>query len=79
MTNHVHLLLERQASAVGRIMHRRLTGYAQYYNGRYRRVGHLLQGLSEIIGISPSALSRQHDGARRKLAAEIIHPYLSGA
>ena len=28
MTNHVHLLLERQASAVGRIMHRLLTGYA---------------------------------------------------
>ena len=34
MTNHVHLLLERQASAVGRIMHRLLTGYAQYYNRR---------------------------------------------
>ena len=38
MTNHVHLLIERQASAVGRIMHRLLTGYAQYYNRRYRRV-----------------------------------------
>jgi REP element-mobilizing transposase RayT len=30
MTNHVHLLLERQGSAVGRIMHRLLTGYAKY-------------------------------------------------
>ena len=30
MTNHVHLLIERQASAVSRIMHRLLTGYAQY-------------------------------------------------
>ena len=39
MTNHVHLLLERQASEVGRTMHRLLTGYAQYYNHRYRRVG----------------------------------------
>jgi REP element-mobilizing transposase RayT len=49
MTNHVHLLLERQASAVGRIMHRLLTGYAQYYNRRYRRVGHLLQGRHKAI------------------------------
>jgi REP element-mobilizing transposase RayT len=49
MTNHVHLLLERQASAVGRIMHRVLTGYAQYYNRRYRRVGHLLQGRHKAI------------------------------
>lgn len=49
MTNHVHLLLERQSSAVGRIMHRLLTGYAQYYNRRYRRVGHLLQGRYKAI------------------------------
>lgn len=49
MTNHVHLLLERQTSAVGRIMHRLLTGYAQYYNRRYRRVGHLFQGRHKAI------------------------------
>lgn len=49
MTNHVHLLIERQASAVGRIMHRLLTGYAQYYNRRYQRVGHLLQGRHKSI------------------------------
>lgn len=49
MTNHVHLLLERQASALGRIMHRLLTGYAQYYNRRHRRVGHLLQGRHKAI------------------------------
>lgn len=49
MTNHVHLLLERQASAVGLIMHRLLTGYAQYYNRRNRRVGHLLQGRHKAI------------------------------
>ena len=30
MTNHVHLLIELQASAVGRVMHRLVTGYAQY-------------------------------------------------
>ena len=44
MSNHVHLLVERQAAKVGQIMHRLLTGYSQYYNRRYRRVGHLLQG-----------------------------------
>jgi REP element-mobilizing transposase RayT len=49
MTNHVHLLLERQANAVGRIMHRLLTGYAQYYNRRHRRVGHLFQGRYKAI------------------------------
>jgi putative transposase len=49
MTNHVHLLLERQASAVDRIMHRLLTGYAHYYNRRHRRVGHLLQGRHKAI------------------------------
>jgi len=30
MSNHVHLLIERKTDAVGRIMHRLLTGYAQY-------------------------------------------------
>lgn len=49
MTNHVHLLIERQASAIGRVMHRLLTGYAQYYNRRYQRVGHLLQGRHKAI------------------------------
>lgn len=49
MTNHVHLLLERQKDSVGRIMHRLLTGYSQYYNRRYQRVGHLLQGRHKSI------------------------------
>ena len=49
MTNHVHLLLERQQDSVGHIMHRVLTGYSQYYNRRYRRVGHLLQGRHKAI------------------------------
>jgi len=49
MTNHVHLLIERQKDSVGRIMHRVLTGYSQYYNRRYQRVGHLLQGRHKAI------------------------------
>ena len=47
MSNHVHLLIERKADAIGRIMHRVLTGYSQYYNRR--RVGHLLQGRHKAI------------------------------
>jgi hypothetical protein len=30
-------------------MHRVLTGYSQYYNRRYRRIGHLLQGRHKSI------------------------------
>src|ERR1051325_11565995 len=43
MTNHVHLLIERRVHDIGRIMHRLLTGYTQFYNRKYRRVGHVLQ------------------------------------
>jgi putative transposase len=56
MTNHVHLLIERRADSIGRIMHRLLTGYSQYYNRRYRRVGHLLQGRHKTI-LCQSAVS----------------------
>jgi len=38
MTNHVHLLIERQTETVGRIMQRVLTGYSQQ-----ERVGSILQ------------------------------------
>ncbi len=49
MTNHIHLLIERMTDDIGRIMHRLLTGYTQYYNRRYRRVGHVLQGRHKAI------------------------------
>src|SRR5205814_7116851 len=39
MSNHVYLLIERQVDVVGRIMHWLLTGYGQYFNHPYRRVG----------------------------------------
>jgi REP element-mobilizing transposase RayT len=38
--------------SVGRIMHRVLTGYSQYYNRRYQRVGHLLQGRHKSNSLS---------------------------
>ncbi|MEQ1921926.1 MAG: transposase [Pyrinomonadaceae bacterium] len=49
MTNLVHLLIERQLDTVGSIMQRVLTGYSQYYNRRYRRVGHVFQGRHKAI------------------------------
>ena len=49
MTNHVHLLIERRTDDVGRIMHRLLTGYSQYYNRKYKRTGHLFQGRHRAI------------------------------
>jgi putative transposase len=44
MTNHLHLLIERRGDDIGRIMQRVLTAYTQYYNRRYKKVGHVLQG-----------------------------------
>jgi putative transposase len=49
MSNHFHLLIERQAVPVGRIMLRVLTGYSQYYNRKYRKVGHVFQGRHKAI------------------------------
>lgn len=49
MTNHLHLLIERRSETVGRTMQRVLTGYSQYYNKRYRKVGHLFQGRHKSI------------------------------
>jgi len=49
MPNHIHLLLERRKDPISRIMHRLLTGYSQYHNRRYRKVGHLLQGRYKAI------------------------------
>jgi putative transposase len=49
MTNHFHLLIERQAESIGKIMQRVLTGYSQYYNRKYRKIGHVFQGRHKAI------------------------------
>lgn len=49
MTNHFHLLIERQVDTIGHIMLRVLTGYSQYYNRKYRKVGHVFQGRHKAI------------------------------
>ena len=49
MPNHLHLLVERRGDPLSRVMHRVLTGYSQYYNRRYQKSGHLLQGRYKAI------------------------------
>ena len=49
MTNHLHLLIERRSETIGRTMQRVLTGYSQYYNKRYHKVGHVFQGRHKSI------------------------------
>ena len=43
MSNHVHLLLEDPESHLGAVMKSALTGYAQRFNKRGDRVGHVFQ------------------------------------
>ena len=47
--NHFHLLLQTGSVPVSTIMRRLLTGYALYYNKKYRRHGHLFQNRFKSI------------------------------
>lgn len=47
--NHFHLLLRTGSSSVATVMRRLLTGYAQYYNKRHNRHGHLFQNRYKSI------------------------------
>ncbi|MGD9631100.1 MAG: transposase [Pyrinomonadaceae bacterium] len=49
MTNHLHMLIERREDDIGRIMQRVLTAYTQYYNRKYKQVGHVLQGRYKAV------------------------------
>ncbi len=49
MTNHVHLLLETAETPLSRIMQGLQFTYAQYYNWRYEKTGHLFQGRYRAI------------------------------
>ena len=44
MQNHIHLLLFCSLELLSTSMHQLLGNYAQYYNWRYQRTGHLFQG-----------------------------------
>jgi len=43
MSNHAHLLMRTGLAPISTIMRRLLTGYAQQFNRRHRRYGHLFQ------------------------------------
>ena len=49
MPNHAHLLIERQDDKISRIMQGLLTGYSQYFNRKYKKIGHLFQGRFKAI------------------------------
>jgi hypothetical protein len=49
MKNHIHLLLEVKTISLSRIMQSLLFRYAQYFNRRYREVGHLFEGRYKAI------------------------------
>ena len=49
MTNHVHVLLRSGKGGLATMMRRLLSGYAQYYNRRYNRSGHLFQNRYKSI------------------------------
>jgi putative transposase len=49
MRNHVHLLLRTGTVPIASVMRRLLTGYAMYFNRRYRRHGHLFQNRYKSI------------------------------
>jgi len=49
MDNHVHILLRSGPSGISTFMRRLLSGYAQYFNKRHKRVGHLFQNRYKSI------------------------------
>ncbi len=49
MSNHVHILARTGLTPMATVMRRLLTGYAQYFNRRHRRRGHLFQNRYQSI------------------------------
>lgn len=49
MNNHAHILLKSGPSGISTFMRRLLSGYAQYFNKRHNRVGHLFQNRYKSI------------------------------
>ena len=49
MPNHVHLLVETGATPLAKFMQGLQQSYTQYFNGSYRKVGHLFQGRYKAI------------------------------
>lgn len=49
MTNHVHILFKSGAQGISAVMRKQLTWYAQYYNRKHRRTGHLFENRYKSI------------------------------
>jgi len=49
MKNHVHFLVEVHTVRLSKIMQRLQTAYTQWFNRKYKRVGHLFQGRYKAI------------------------------
>lgn len=49
MTNHVHMLFKSGKQGISAVMRKQLTWYAQYYNRRHRRTGHLFENRYKSI------------------------------
>ncbi|MGD9038947.1 MAG: transposase [Desulfobacteraceae bacterium] len=49
LTNHVHLVLRTGLAPIATVMRRVLTGYAQQFNRRHKRYGHLFQNRYKSI------------------------------
>ncbi len=52
MNNHVHLAIYDKSDSKSNIMHMLCTSYAQYFNRKYERVGHLFQNRFKSICIN---------------------------
>lgn len=49
MTNHIHLLFKSGEKGISAVMRKQLTWYAQYYNRRHKRTGHLFENRYKSI------------------------------
>ncbi len=49
MDNHVHILFKSGTHGISAIMRKQLTWYAQYYNRRHKRSGHLFENRYKSI------------------------------
>ena len=59
LPNHAHLLLRSGPAGLPQFMRRLLTGYAQAYNRRHRRVGHLFQNRYKSIVVEEDPYFRE--------------------
>jgi putative transposase len=52
MPNHIHLLLRQlKDDGISKFMKKVGTGYAKYFNGKYKKIGHLFQGKFRAVHI----------------------------